>query len=189
MIAPPHLTAPSYRTASVGDIPPALALIEKAFRGESATRGWTHEADLLGGQRTDAEALAEIIANPGERLILAERDGRLLGCVMLADKGVREGRRLSYLGLLAVDPDLQASGIGGALVDEAERQARESFRAEWMEMMVIKRRGELVAWHVRRGYTLTGREEPFPLDDPRYGLPKTLDLSFVVLAKPLTPAR
>lgn len=183
------MSPPSYRIAAIADIPAALALVEKAFRGESATRGWTHEADLLGGQRTDPEALAEIIANPAERLILAEREGRALGCVMLADRGVREGRRISYLGLLAVDPDLQASGIGGALVDEAERQARENIGAEWMEMTVIKRRVELVAWYLRRDYALTGREEPFPLDDPRYGLPKTRDLSFVILAKSLTPAR
>lgn len=179
------MNSSSYRIAAALDIPAVLALVDKAFRGESAARGWTHEADLLGGQRTDVEALAEIIANPGERLILTERGGRLLGCVMLADKGEREGRRLAYLGMLAVDPDLQASGIGGALVDEAERQAREEFGAELMEMTVIKRRVELIAWYLRRGYALTGREEPFPLDDPRYGLPKTRDLSFAVLSKSL----
>jgi predicted N-acetyltransferase YhbS len=178
-----------FRTAVATDIQTALALVEKAFRGESATRGWTHEAHLLGGQRTDAAALAEIIASDDEQLILAERGGNLQGCVMLADKGVREGRRIFYLGLLAVDPDLQAGGIGGSLVNQAERQAQENFGAELMEMTVIKSRVELIAWYLRRGYALTGREEPFPLDDPRFGLPKTRELSFVVLAKPLAPAR
>ncbi|MEQ1616932.1 MAG: GNAT family N-acetyltransferase [Terricaulis sp.] len=177
----------NFRTAAATDIPAALALIEKAFRGESASRGWTHEADLLGGQRTDAQALTAIIENPDERLILAERGGALCGCVMLANKGMREDRRIGYLGLLAVDPDLQAGGIGGVLVNEAERLARE-FGAEIMEITVIKRRVELIAWYLRRDYALTGREEPFPLDDPRFGLPKTRDLSFVVMAKPLTPA-
>lgn len=175
-----------FRTANAADIADALALVEKAFRGESSTRGWTHEADLLGGQRTDAQALSAIVANPTEALILAERNSALLGCVMLADRGVREGRRIGYLGMLAVDPDLQAGGVGGALVNEAERRARE-FGAEYMEMTVIKRRTELIHWYLRRGYALTGREEPFPLDDPRFGLPKTRDLSFVVLAKPLAP--
>ncbi len=178
----------NFRTAAPSDIAAVLALVEKAFRGETATRGWTHEAHLLGGQRTDAQALRDIIARPTDSLILAERGAALIGCVMLADRGVFEGRRIGYLGLLAVDPDLQAGGIGGALVNEAERRARE-LGAESMEMTVIKRRTELIEWYLRRGYGLTGREEPFPLDDPRFGLPKTRDLSFVVLAKPLTPAR
>ena len=47
------------RAALAADIPALLALVESGFRGESAKRGWTHEADLLGGQRTDARALAE----------------------------------------------------------------------------------------------------------------------------------
>ncbi len=177
----------SFRAAVTADIAALLALVEKAFRGESATRGWTHEADLLGGQRTDAQALTEILENPNQCLILAERADALLGCVMLADRGERDGRRIAYLGMLAVDPDLQGGGIGGALVNEVERRARE-FGADCIEMTVIKSRTELIAWYLRRGYILTGREEPFPLDDPRFGLPKTRALSFVVLDKPLTPA-
>ena len=54
-----------------------------------------------------------------------------------------------------------------------------------MEMTVIANRGELIAWYERRGYVLTGERRPFPLDDPRFGLPKTRDLAFVVLEKPL----
>jgi hypothetical protein len=52
-----------------------------------------------------------------------------------------------------------------------------------MEMTVIRRRSELVAYYQRRGYSLTGEERPFPIGDVRFGLPKTSDLTFVVLAK------
>jgi phosphate-selective porin len=54
-----------------------------------------------------------------------------------------------------------------------------------MEMTVIRQRTELIAYYERRGYTLTGETRPFPLDDERFGLPVTRDLSFVVLAKRL----
>lgn len=172
-----------FRLAGANDVAAAHALIESAFRGDSAKRGWTHEADLLGGQRTDIAALEEIIADPARMLILAERQGELIGCVSVADKGVRNGRRTGYLGMLTVSPDLQGGGLGRALLAEAERHAREGLGAEVMEMTVIKQRAELIDWYLRRGYSLTGREEPFPLDDPRFGLPKTRDLVFVVMAK------
>jgi GNAT superfamily N-acetyltransferase len=170
-----------FRIATDRDIEPARALIESGYRGESAKRGWTHEADLLGGQRTDVEALAEIVADPAQTLILAEESGALVGCVLVADKGAR----VAYLGLLTVSPILQGGGLGRALVGEAERYAREELGADAMEMTVIKRRQELVDWYLRRGYALTGREAPFPLDDPRFGIPRTRDLVFVVLAKAL----
>lgn len=174
-----------FRIAAVGDIAPAHALIESAYRGESAKQGWTHEADLLGGQRTDMEALAALVGDPKQTLILAEASGALVGCVLVADKGVRAREHIAYLGLLTVSPALQGGGLGRALIEQAERHARETIGADRMEMTVIKRRQELIDWYRRRGYALTGREEPFPLDDPRFGIPKTRDLVFVVLAKAL----
>jgi ribosomal protein S18 acetylase RimI-like enzyme len=172
------------RDANAQDLASAHALIESAYRGESAKRGWTHEADLLGGQRTDVQALAGIIADPKQTLLLAERDGALIGCVLVIDKGERGGARVGYLGMLTVSPGLQGGGLGRQLIEAAEARAR-GFGAAIMEMTVIKSRRELIDWYIRRGYRDTGREEPFPLDDPRFGLPKTRDLAFVVLGKAL----
>jgi ribosomal protein S18 acetylase RimI-like enzyme len=169
------------RAAVASDVPALLALVESGFRGDSAKRGWTHEADLLGGQRTDADALLAMIADPAQTMLLAEEGGALRGCVSIVDKG--EGR--AYLGMLTVDPALQGAGLGRKLVDGAEAYARENLGARVMEMTVIKQRQELIDWYLRHGYVLTGREAPFPLDDPRCGLPKTRELVFVVLAKAL----
>lgn len=174
----------AFRFATLADIPAAHALIESAYRGESAKAGWTHEADLLGGQRTDHEALAEIVDDPKQSLILAEDDGALVGCVVVADKGARGDERIGYFGMLTVKPALQAGGLGRRLIDVAEQHARE-LGAGVMEMTVVSRRAELIAWYERRGYKLTGRKEPFPLDDPRFGLPRTRELEFVVMAKRL----
>lgn len=169
------------RTAVAADIPALHALIESGFRGESAKRGWTHEADLLGGQRTDPEALAEIIADPKQTMLVAEADAGVTGCVCVTDLGGGVG----YLGMLTVAPELQGGGLGRELVAAAERHARDVLKARVMEMTVIVQRAELIAWYVRQGYRDTGREKPFPLDDPRFGLPKTRELRFVVLSKML----
>lgn len=173
------------RPATANDIAALHALVEAGYRGDSAKQGWTHEADLLGGQRTDAAALEEVIADPDQTILLAaDDDGALIGCVLVADEGERDGQRIAYLGMLTVSPNLQNAGLGRQLIAAAENYAR-TFGAHVMEMTVIKQRQELIDWYVRRGYAHTGREEPFPLDDERFGLPKTRDLVFVVLAKAL----
>ena len=172
------------RPATAADLDALHPLVERAYRGDSARRGWTHEADLLGGQRTDPTSLEGIIADPAQRILLAFDEGALLGCVQISDKG----QGLAYLGLLSVDPDLQASGLGKQLMAAAEAEAASVFRARRMEMTVIRQRAELIAYYERRGYALTGEERPFPMDDERFGLPQRRDLAFVVLAKDLAPA-
>ncbi len=173
------------RTAALPDLPALCALIESAFRGDSAKRGWTHEADLLGGQRTDLEALREIVSDPRQIIILAETGSALVGCVAVTDLGERNGLRTGYLGMLTVAPERQGGGLGRRLVAVAEAHARDAIGADIMEMSVISRRTELIDWYLRQGYAETGREKPFPLDDPRFGVPKTRDLKFVVLEKRL----
>ena len=54
--------------ATQADIPALHRLIESAYRGESARRGWTHEADLLDGHRTNAQELNAMIEDPAQRI-------------------------------------------------------------------------------------------------------------------------
>lgn len=168
------------RPATPADVPALHRLIEGAYRGDSARRGWTHEADLLDGQRTDEAALGDMLADPAGRLLVAEEAGALIGCVSLRD----QGGGLAYLGLLTVDPGSQAGGLGRRLLEAAEEEAGR-FCAARVEMTVIARRAELIAWYERRGYRRTGERRPFPLDDPRFGLPRTRELEFVVLERAL----
>jgi hypothetical protein len=60
-----------------------VQLVESAYRGEPSRTGWTTEADLLDGQRTDAEAVAEMLGDPASTLLLAEEAGQLVGCCRL----------------------------------------------------------------------------------------------------------
>lgn len=163
------------------DVPSLLALVQGAYRGENARQGWTHEADLLDGQRTDAAALASVIASENDRILLAFDRDMLVGCIQLTSVGA--GR--SYLGLLAVDPLRQAGGIGRMLIHAAETTAAELFGATSIEMTVIRQRAELIAYYVRRGYRVTGESRVFPYGDTRFGAPRVTDLDFAVLVKTL----
>lgn len=173
---------PLIRPAQAEDLAPLRALIERAYRGSAAQVGWTHEADLLDGQRTDVAALAESLADPARCLLVADTgDGALVGGVEITDKG----NGLGYLGLLTVEPSGQARGLGKQLIAAAETQARTRFAITRMEMTVIRQRADLVAYYERRGYRLTGEERPFPYGDERFGKPRREDLAFVVLERTL----
>jgi GNAT superfamily N-acetyltransferase len=153
-----------FRTATLADVLRLRALVERAYRGESARFGWTHEADLLDDERTSNASLAHTIADPGSRIIMAEADGALIGTVTVSDLGMTDaGTTRAYLGMLCVDPALQAAGLGRALIAQAETVARDVFGAQVMEMTVIDRRADLIAWYQRRGYVLSAQTRPFPM--------------------------
>jgi len=147
------------RAATVADVPPLHTLVQSAYRGDSARAGWTHEADLVEGERITQATLAEIISHPDERILVAERSGVLIGSVQISDRGSGIG----YFGLLSVAPQLQAAGLGKMLIAAAEREAARLFHAALMEISVIERRAELIAYYERRGYARTGEFRPFPV--------------------------
>ncbi|TYK50921.1 GNAT family N-acetyltransferase [Actinomadura decatromicini] len=172
---------PAFRTATASDVPALVALVESAYRGDSSRAGWTTEADLLDGQRTDPEMVAAAVAAPSGVVLVAEADGVLNACCQLER---REDH--AYFGMFAVRPGLQGGGIGRSLLAEAERLARDEWDATEMHMTVINARTELIAWYVRRGYIRTGQLSPFPYGDDRFGRPKRDDLEFELLLKKLT---
>jgi len=147
------------RLATPSDLPRLHAVIERAYRGEEARAGWTHEGDLLKGARTDAATLEAILAAPDACLLIALSDDSPIGCVQVTDRG--DG--LCYLGLLCVDPLLQAGGLGRLLLEAAENLACDTFGASAMEMTVIDSRVELIAYYERRGYVRTPERRDFPI--------------------------
>lgn len=151
------MTGLSFRVATPADAAAIVPIVNGAYRGADGRHGWTSEHELVAGARTDPERLAAALAAPGSVVLVAERDGRVVGSVHLTvgEDGACE------LGMLSVAVAEQATGVGRALVAEAERYAREVLGARTMTMHVISVRAELLAWYERRGYRRTGVLEPF----------------------------
>jgi ribosomal protein S18 acetylase RimI-like enzyme len=116
-------------------------------------------------------------------VLLAEEDGALQVCCELQEPATPGGA--GHFGMFAVRPSLQSGGYGRIVLAEAERIARDEFGAATLEMTVIRQREALIAWYERRGYQRTGELKPFPYGDESVGRPKTRDLEFATLAKPL----
>ncbi|MFI7100688.1 GNAT family N-acetyltransferase [Streptomyces sp. NPDC050161] len=170
----------AFRSATDADIPGLVELIESAYRGDASRAGWTTEADLLEGQRTDPDGVARVVGQEGSRLLIAEREGALIACCQLEHRDDH-----AYFGMFAVRPSLQGSGLGKVIIAEAERTAQADWGVREMRMTVIRQREELIAWYERRGYRRTGELSPFPYGDERFGIPLRADLAFELLVKPL----
>ena len=164
--------------AALADVPALNTLINSAYRGEGSKKGWTTEADLLDGIRTNEKALVDLINQPGAAMLTTHNEeGVITGCMYL-QKQVGS----FYLGMLTVSPQLQAAGIGGCLLNAAEVHVKkEGYHS--ISMTVISVRHELIAWYERHGYAKTGETKPFPTD-PGFGIPKQ-PLEFIVMKKEL----
>jgi ribosomal protein S18 acetylase RimI-like enzyme len=175
------VTGVEFRSALQTDAPTIVALVNSAYRGDSSRAGWTTEADILGGQRTDAEEIAQLIAEAGSEFMLCLRDDELVGSVHL----LRQDAHTAYLGMLVIKPGLQGQGLGSRLMDKAERFLKNKWGVSSLQMQVITLREELIAFYERRGFKRTGELKPFPSNEPRFGLPKVTGLKFELLAKVL----
>lgn len=121
------------------------------------------EADLLAGQRTDAQMVDAAVRDADGVVLVAEVRGQMVACCQLQ---LRDG--YVYFGMFAVSPARQAVGLGRAVLAEAERVAADAWGAGELRMTVIVQREDLIAWYLRRGYARTGELSPFPYGDERF---------------------
>lgn len=150
--------------ATLADVDELVSLAQSAYRGQGSKQGWTTEADLLDGQRTDPDSVRALItgqklppssdpfdsvltsfslslADPNS-VVLALRDetGKLIASCNIALSNPHghalEGPRSAYFGLFSVSPALQNAGIGKKMMTAAEEYARTTFKATTMQMTV-----------------------------------------------------
>lgn len=154
-----------------------LKLVNNAYRGEEAKKGWTHEADLIEGTlRINETALIELLKKENAVILkCSEENNHIVGCVYLEKQSDK-----IYLGMLSVHPRIQARGIGKKLLKASEEFALNQ-KCSSIVMTVISVRHELIAWYKRNGYKETGETKPFP-DDDRFGIPRQ-KIEFVVMEK------
>ena len=168
----------TYRQGLSADIDKIVTLVDSAYRGDSSRAGWTTEADFIDGQRTERQEIIEILERPASTILLCEEDEQLVATVQLNKSGEH-----AYLGMFAVDPLRQATGLGLKLLNQAESFVQAEWNSECMRMVVISIREELINWYQRHGYCKTGKTKPFPYGEARFGLPKRDDLVLEVLEK------
>jgi ribosomal protein S18 acetylase RimI-like enzyme len=162
--------------ATPDDASSLSVLVNAAYRGDSGRQGWTTEADLIDGTRTDAELLKAVIEKPGSMILKYVDNNTIFGCVELR----KEGDKL-YLGMLTVNPAIQGKGIGKALLKASEREAlSQNCNAIFMSVLTVRK--ELIDWYIRHGYHDTGERKPFAFSDPRFGFPKQT-LEFMIMEK------
>src|SRR6185312_12436949 len=119
------------RPATTEDAPAVVALVNSAFRGESSKAGWTTEADLLDGQRTDLEAVTDMISAPGHVILVRATDRDLVACVHLEKTGEN-----CYLGMLTVLPTAQSGGLGRQMLEAGELWAIDHWASRSMHLTV-----------------------------------------------------
>lgn len=173
------------RHATDADVPVLLEIVQSAYRGEG---GWTTEAHLVRGHRTDDAEVRALLVDPHVLLLVAELPeepatasapgdpapstpipaglaqtsaGPILGCCYTR-RDPRDPSR-AELGLFAVSPAAQGAGVGRALLEEhVDRRQAEGVRR--IDILVLQNRPELRSWYERRGFRRLDGTLPFPAD-------------------------
>jgi ribosomal protein S18 acetylase RimI-like enzyme len=157
-------------------------LVNAAYRGASGRRGWTHEAELIAGERTRWKDVAAMIDNTSTTVLVRRGNSpsALLACVAVE---MNSPSRCT-ISMLAVAPEFQTAGVGRDLLADAEQFAA-ARGVTIAKMTVVEQRKSLIAWYEGRGYRKTGAHEAFPYGDDSVGTPLRDDLRFVILEKVL----
>ncbi|KAJ6509995.1 acyl-CoA N-acyltransferase [Mycena vitilis] len=174
------MTLLTFRLAEAGDAAVLPSLVQRAYRGDG---GWTTEKGMFADQRVDDAQVLKKIQDEATRVLVAVAEhGSIIGCCEIVR--ITNGSTALF-GMFAVDPQVQATGLGRRILEYAEKTAKVDWGVERIEITVIEQREELVAWYERRGYTRTGETRPFPYHKVPEGQALRSDLHFVVLDKTL----
>jgi GNAT superfamily N-acetyltransferase len=166
--------------ATFEDVPELKVLVNNAYRGEESKTGWTTEAHILDGPRTDEEMLKAQI-NTENAAILKYTDKntqKITGAVYCEVKGNK-----LYFAMLSVLPAAQGKGIGKALLETIAEYGRQQ-GCKKLTGSVIGLRRELIDWYLRSGFKYTGHIAPFPTDG-KAGIPK-FPLELIEIEKDIT---
>jgi ribosomal protein S18 acetylase RimI-like enzyme len=185
--SPPPFSIQVLSPADTARISEVAALVNLCYRGPGS---WTGEAGIVRGTRITAAQLAEDLSDPVVQVLLAVGDGgELLGCVKTGRVTetvvgtLGDGPAAAYLGMLAVSPAVQSCGVGGRLVAEVERRAREELGCGRLVLDVLDCRTELLEWYGRLGFCAGGGWSEAKSFMERKGEVLLVECGFVLLDK------
>ncbi len=170
----------TFRHAQIADASQIAMLVNSAYRGESSRAGWTTEAELLDGVRTQSDEISVLIQTPSSLILLG-----LMKDEIIASMHLQLVSEAVFLGMFAVNPTGQAVGVGKAMMSQAEIVVQQQWKAKKILMDVISIRYELIAFYERRGYVRTGKISEFPVS-PELWMPKAGDLKLARMEKLLS---
>jgi GNAT superfamily N-acetyltransferase len=151
-----------FRVSSLADVEALARLINAAFRVEQP---------FIEGDRTNPDGVRAYMERG--KFLLAEDATGLAGCVYVELRGDR-----GYLGLLAVDPSRQGTGLGRKLMDAAENFFRQAGCVA-VDLRVVSARTPLPSFYRHLGYLETGTA-PFAPD-----VPAKVPCHYILMSKPL----
>ena len=166
-----------FSSAKIQDAAQIAALVNMTYRGDSSRLGWTSEADLLEGLRTDGDDIARLINSRDSVIITATAANQLLGSIL-----IQYADQSAELGMFSVLPSHQNQGIGNLLLQYAEQFSTQTWPVQRFLIAVIPCRHELIAYYQRRGYRLNGQTHPFPVN-PKLWTPKVDNLTLAYMEK------
>lgn len=100
-------SVPKFRLATPADAESLVLLIRSAYRGESSRQGWTSEADLVEGDRINAEQVLARIEEPNSVMLVFD-EGKELAAPLISRHAPglrrrhRSGTLRSQTGVLGV---------------------------------------------------------------------------------------
>jgi ribosomal protein S18 acetylase RimI-like enzyme len=94
------------RVACEDDAKEIAALVNSAYRPSSQEAGWTHEANIIAGERVSSEQVLSLFCEQSTILLLC-LEQESVACVHV--QGEQSG---AYIGMLATKPAMQAQGLG-----------------------------------------------------------------------------
>jgi ribosomal protein S18 acetylase RimI-like enzyme len=171
-----------YRIATASDVSELVSLINKSYRPNSAEAGWTHESELIEGERINPQQLAELLEREGSTVLLGLSRAEIVACV-----NVNEEAGASYIAMLTVKPSYQNLGLGKEMLQLAEEYAENQYDSSEVNLFVISERRELFDFYLRRGYEPTQVSSDYPAN-AGVGNPKISGLKLVLLTKQLDQA-
>ncbi|WP_130803575.1 GNAT family N-acetyltransferase [Acinetobacter ihumii] len=152
-----------------------VELVNLSYRSK-AQQGWTSEASIVDGDRTNAQQIRELIQN-NSNILLMFQGMQLIACVH-----VKNCEKSGYIGMLTTHPVMQNQGLGKQLLQTAETYLKQKYGVSTFQMSVLSTRTELIAFYQRRGYALTHQVDAYPIH-ANVGQPLFQDLTVLNLIK------
>lgn len=174
------MNQPTFREATISDAEEVAWLVNAAYRPQPGAEGWTHESKVVSGDRTSPQQVQELLRH--SVVLVGLRDGKIVACVQIEGK---DGD--AYIGMLAVEPSVQATGVGKTMLAQAEAYAASVLSAERFVLVVVATRTELIQFYLRRGYRQSDQQLPYPVGSG-VGTPRCEALNLAVLHKPSNTA-